>query len=271
MKVGDAKVTQAEFDQFYSDLEGQGGEDADLTREKAAQQYATALMLSQGAVANHLDTSPEVERQLKVDRIQILSNAEYARLEKQAKPTPEEISQYYSAHLSDYDEVSLRRIYVWKKREGGNTKGLTPEEARARAQAIRQALESGGDPKKLTQGSDDSIDIEPITLQRGEVSQPLRQAAFEGKVGEWSEILDTPDALVLVQVVKRWQRSLAEVTPLIERRLKAQKMRAILEENRKNAGVWMDESYFESKKAPESAAKKPVSSAVAETEGKHKQ
>ena len=93
-------------------LEAQQGP-ADLSRKAIGDNYASLLMLSQQALANHLESSPEVIRQLALDRTQILSNAEFARLKAQAKPTPEEIRAYYSAHLDDYDVVQLRRLFIW--------------------------------------------------------------------------------------------------------------------------------------------------------------
>ena len=85
-------------------------------------------MLSQQAVANHLDSSPEVIRQLALDRNQILSNAEFARLKDQAKPTAEEISAYYSAHWMTTTLVDIRRVFIWSHAEGAkDSHGLTPQ------------------------------------------------------------------------------------------------------------------------------------------------
>src|SRR5215469_4148573 len=95
LKVGKVQVTQADFETMVSDLEALQGT-ADLNPKAVADSYSQLLMLSQQAVANHLDSSPEVLRQLALDRQQILSNAEFARLKSQAKPTPEQVSAYYS-------------------------------------------------------------------------------------------------------------------------------------------------------------------------------
>ena len=136
-------MTQAQFEAIISTLEAQQGP-ADLSREAIGENYASLLVLSQQAVANHLDTTPDVVRQLAIDRTQILSNAEFASLKAQSKPTPEEISAYYSAHLDDYDMVQVRRIFVFKK--GGpakNAKGVDPAQAKPLADAIRSGLRVG--------------------------------------------------------------------------------------------------------------------------------
>jgi hypothetical protein len=244
LKVGDVQVTQAQFETMVSDLEAQQGA-ADLSREAIGENYASLLMLSQRAVANHLDSSPQVIRQLALDRTQILSNAEYARLKAQAAPTPADIRAYYEAHLADYDVVDVRRVFIWKKDGGANEqRGLSAKDAQALATAIRQAYASGGDGAKLIRDSKDAVlDLEAISFQRGELPAQM-EVAFNLKDGEWTELDNNPGNLVLLQVVKHSRRPLKEVSPQIEKKVLAQKLKAEMDEVKKKTGVWMDEEYF---------------------------
>jgi hypothetical protein len=238
---------------MVKDLEAQQGA-ADLSLRTLGENFASLFMLSQQAVANHLETSPEVIRQLAIDRTQILSNAEFARLKTEAKPTPEQIKAYYTAHLADYDVVQLRRLFIWKVGEGSSHKeGLTPADAKALAQAIQQAYATGGDPRKLIHDSNTVVlDAEPITFLRGELPPKMDEAAFSmTKDGEWLEFENTPDALVYFQLVKRDRRDLKEVSQSIEKTLLAQKLRAELDDLKKQSGIWLDPQYFGNAK-PES-------------------
>ena len=129
------QVTEAEFESRIGDIEGQGDGDSDKAgptdkeRRRLGDDYASVLMLSQRAVADHLDASPEISRKLAVARIQILSDAAFAKLMDQAKPTSAEISEYYNAHLSDYDEVQIRRLFIWKlSPTSKNRRGLPPDD-----------------------------------------------------------------------------------------------------------------------------------------------
>jgi PPIC-type PPIASE domain len=259
IKVGDAQVTQAQFETMVSDLEAQQGP-ADLTRQAIGNNFAQLLMLSQQAVANHLDTSPEVIRQLALDRSQILSNAEFARLKSQATPTAEEISAYYAAHLDDYDTVELRRIFIWSHADGSKDgHALSPQAAAALAAQVRQALASGGDTQKVIHETphdpnDVMVDPQLLTFQRGELPIKMEQATFPLKEGGWTEFNDSPGTYVFLQVVKRGRRDLKDVSPQIEKKLQAQKLKDELSDLKKKTGVWMDEAYF----AP--AAKTPGSS-----------
>ena len=254
LRVGNQQVTQAEFESRIGEFETQeneGGEGEkeekdDKDRRSLGDDYASVLMLSQRAVANHLDQTPEVARQLAVDRLQILSDAEFNRLLSEAKPTPEEISAYYNAHLSDFDEVKVRRLFIWKKRADGN--GLSAADARARADAILQASKAGKDTQALADEFKDShigmIDPQPLTFPHGELRPKMEAVAFGLKDGEWGEIEDTPDSIILVQLVGRARQSLQYASSRVEKRLQGQKLQAKLDELKKKTGIWMDQEYF---------------------------
>ncbi len=249
LKVGDVQVTQAQFEAVIGALEAQQGP-ADLSRRALGDNYASLLMLSQQAVAHHLDSSPAVLQQLAIDRTQILSNAEFTRLKAEAKPTPEQISAYYNAHLEDYDTLQLRRVFIWKTGPGStHDRGVSPEEAKTLGDAIRQAYAAGNDPHKLIRDPETVVlDNEPLTFQRGELPEKMQQVAFAiQQPGEWSVMDDTPDALVLIQLVSRGRRDINDVSPQIEKKLQGEALREELEGLKKKSGIWMDEAYFASK------------------------
>ena len=260
LKVGNQQVTQAEFETMVRDLEAQQGP-ADLSRKAIGDNYASLLMLSQQAVAHNLESSPEVIRQLALDRTQILSNAEFARLKEQAKPTPEEISAYYNAHLADYDVVQIRRLFIWKKT--GTSKdaaGVNPQDAKPLADAIRQALATGNDPTKLIHDNTSVVlDVQPLPFQRGELPPKMEEAAFALKPGEWTVFEDSPTQLVLLQGVSRSRRDLKEVSSQIEKKLQAQKLKDELADVKKNAGIWMDEQYFAPPQKPVAGTQPKIS------------
>jgi hypothetical protein len=249
LKVGNTQLTQADFESYVSTLEAQQGP-ADLSRQAIGENYSSLLMLSQQAVAHHLESSPEVIRQLAIDRTQILSNAEFARLKLQAKPTPEEISAYYSAHLDDYDVVEVRRIFIWKKQEGSDAgRGMSSADAHTLAEGIQLAYASGRDPRSLiTDPNSVVLDAEPLAFRRGELPEKMAKPAFTIKPGEWVVLDDTPGTLVLLQLVKRYRRDLKEVSPLIEKKLQAEKLEVELDDLKKKSGIWMDQAYFASQK-----------------------
>jgi parvulin-like peptidyl-prolyl isomerase len=259
LKVGDVQVTEAEFESRIAAIEPLADPDKDSAtekdRRKLGDDYASVLMLSQQAVANHLDSSPEVSRQLAIARMQVLSDAEFESLMRQATPSSEEISQYYSAHLSDYDEVQIRRLFIWKQRDNSKTAPvLSSQAARASADQIRKEYASGTDVKKLSEdvrrSGEGILDPEPLTFPRGELPPQFEKVAFTLKEGEWSEVEDTPARLLLVQLVKRDRQQLGQVSERIEKNLQGEKMQALLDDLKKKAGIWMDQQYFGTAVAP---------------------
>jgi parvulin-like peptidyl-prolyl cis-trans isomerase-like protein len=276
IKVGGVQVTEAEFESTIGDIEPQRDPDKaeapGKNRRRLGDDYASVLMLSQQAVADHLDSSPEVRRQLEVARLQILSDAQFATLMSQTKASPEEISRYYDAHLSDFDRVQLRRLFIWKVGGGSkNTRGLPSEDAKARAAAILQASSSDGDPIKLAQVFQDSdlgiFDAQPLTFVRGQLPAKLDKVAFAIKPGQWAEAEDTPDHLILVYLLARDRQPLPEVASLVEKLVQGDKMQAKLDELKKKADIWMDELYFGSgsKVAKDPGEHRPVSQPLSET------
>jgi hypothetical protein len=250
LKVGDIQVTKEEFESRIRDIEpGHAEEGApDKDRQRLGDDYASVLMLSQQALAKHLDSSPEVARQLEIARLQVLSDAEFATLMQQAQPTFAEVSQYYAAHASDYDEVQIRRLFIWKQRENSKPAPvMTSQVARAKADQIRKACASEAAAKKisadLSKSEEGMLDSNPLTFKRGEFPQ-IEKVALSLKEGEWSEVEDTPARLLLIQLVKRDRQQLGQVQSRIEKQLQDQKMQALLNDLKKNAGIWMDEKYF---------------------------
>ena len=273
LKVGQVQVTQADFESRIGDIEPHGDAEkegpTDKDRRKLGDDYASVLMLSEQAVANHLDSSPEVSRQLVVARMQVLSDAEFASLMRQADPTTEEISKYYSAHLFDYDQVQIRRLFIWRRRDDSKDGPvLSLQAARASADRIRQAYAAGTGEKKLaadlSKSGDGMLDPEPITFPRGALSPHMEKVAFALKEGEWSEVEETPAALLLIQLVKRGRQQLGEVSSVIEKELQGQKMQALLDDLKKKAGIWMDEQYFGTAVAPVPGAQLRVSNPPSE-------
>jgi hypothetical protein len=254
LKVGNLQVTQEEFESRIRAIEGPGADPdkegaSAKNRRRLGDDYASVLMLSQQAVANQLESSREVSRQLAVARMQVLSDAEFAALMRQAQPTAEEVSQYYSAHLSDYDVVQIRRLFVWKRRNDSKDGAvLSSQAAGGRAEQIRRRYAAGTSEKKLAavlmKSGEGMLDPEPLAFSRGGLSPEMEKVAFALKEGEWSEAVDTPAATLLIQCVKRDRRPLEKVRSRIEKNLQDETMQALLDDLKKKAGIWMDEQYF---------------------------
>jgi len=263
LKVGAAQVTKGDLDFLISNLNPQGRQALALHgRRPFADWYVNSLVLSQAAESDHLESVPEVRQRIELQRQQLLASAEMEKLRKEVQPSPEEITQYFMAHQPDFERVQMRQFLVRKRPEGSKatSAGLTAEEARAKADAIRKAVTDGTDLKKVSEqfGVPNVvlIDMDPRPIRRHSLPPAMDEVAFSLKDGEVSPPIDMPQAIVLIQVSGHVHPEQKEVAAEIESTLHQQKLEAKLEDLKKKTGVWMDEQYFN---AP--PAKPPVPAA----------
>ena len=265
LKVGDESVTRGEIEGFIQGLSPQ------VKRTLAAQgsrslgdEYVQLLLLSQDALKHHLDSTPAFHQMLALRRRQLLATTEYQEIMRQSVVTPEEISKYFAAHQSDFEEVEVNEVVIRKKSEGADktTPGLTAEEAKNRAEELRKALSSGDDIKKLADKyqvpSVVRVDTEPSPVRRGAMRPDMEKAVFALKEGQVSEVFDVTQYLVLYKVASHKAAELKRgVSAQIENTLQQQKVKSAIDELKKNAKVWLDDSYFTapSQPGPQGAAK----------------
>jgi hypothetical protein len=258
LKVGDKQFTRAEMDVLVGNL-GPQAQRAMATqgRKQLGEQFALIVMLSRQAENHHLDLTPEFTRKLAFQKQQLEAQSAYEEINQQAKVSPEEVQQYYTAHTADYDEISVRQIVVRIKAPApqagaGATPpagpGLSPEEAKTRAAAIRKELAAGTDIKKIMEDfkapGDVIIEADPRKLRHGGMRPEMEKVAFTLKDGEISEPLEVPQALVIFQVTGHSHADLKDVTAEIERKLHQEKIDAAMAEVKKNNALWMDDQYF---------------------------
>lgn len=261
LKVGNQQVTADDVNFVLRTLNAQDQKAvANQGRRPLGEQYALTLLLAQQAAQDHLDATPEFRRQEAWERSQRLAQAEYEKMAQSIKINPEEVGQYYSQHTKDFEQVEIRQVGIRKKAEGAKADlpGLAPQEAEAKADAIRKAITTGTDFQKVsTEFAVPNvvfIDPGPKKLQRGQLSGGLDKEIFALKAGELSQSINTPQSIFFVQVLKHLQPDLKEVRPMIESTLRQERLQAQLGDLKKKSGIWMDEDYFKPAPAASSGA-----------------
>jgi parvulin-like peptidyl-prolyl isomerase len=250
LKVGDASVTQREIEGFIQGLGPQARRNLASQGRRPIDEYVLIVVLSQEALNHHLDSLPAFQEALASQRRQLLAIAEYQEIVRQSPVTPEDISSYFAAHQSEFEEAKVYQVVVRKKPEGAKegTPGFTAEEAKSRAEEIRKALSSGDDPKKVAEKYQlpnvIRVDAEPEIVRRKQLRPDMETAAFELKPGQVSEVFDLGPWLSLIQVVSHQVEELKDVSSRIEGILQQQKISSAMEALKKKANVWVDEAYF---------------------------
>ncbi len=251
LRVGGQEVTQADMDFLISTLSPQAQAAIKAQgRAPVGNEYAFLLLLSQRAVADHLDTHASIRKRLALDRMKLLAQAEYQNLAEHIQVSPAEVSQYFIAHKHDFDEADIREILIRKKAGDApaNSPGLSSADAHAKLEAISKALEAGTDVQQVAKEFDVPnavmVDTQTQTVRKGQLLPTLDKAAFELKTGQVSNPIETPQALVAIQVVDHKQPDLSDVSKEIDNILRQQKLGAQMANLKKSANIWMDPSYF---------------------------
>jgi VWFA-related protein len=267
LKIRDESVTQGQLERFIQGLNPESQRAlASQGRRALGDEFALMLLLSQDALSHHLDSTPVFQETLALRRRQLLATMAYQEVVRQSVVTPEEISKYFAAHQSEFEEVHINEVFIRKKPEGAKegTSGLTAEEAKTRAEEIRKALSSGDDPTKVAEKYQVPdlvrVDAQPYFVRRGTLRADMDKVAFELKDGQVSEVFDVGQALVFFKVASHKAGELKNLSSQIENTLRQQKVKSTLEALKKNANIWMDDGYFAapSQAGPQGAAKPPV-------------
>jgi len=262
LKVGATEVKASEIDTLFHELLGSRKLGMNSQgKQHVAELYVRMALLYQLAFDEHLEESPALKSRLELQRKRLLAEAEYSKLQNQAQASAQEVASYYSEHQPDFDTVEIREFVVRKQTKDaeGNVTGLIPELARTKAEAVRQALESGKSPEQVAQEfADESnnvllVDPKSRTLRRSEMVPALRDATFATNAGHVTSPIDTPEAMLVALVLSHGHLSEEQAAHGIEKVLLQQRIDARLDQLKKAAGIWMDEGYFNKDESAESA------------------
>lgn len=271
-EAGGRKMTRAEFDALMSNLPAnlrqQLGADSAENRRRLAEQLGEIMSYAAEARRLHVEDKPGVKVQLFLQQESTLASLLYQHLVETSRPGEEQLKTWYGAHQGDFETATARHILVRFQgsrvplREG--QKDLTPEEALARAEALRQRIVKGEDFAAVARvESDDSGSGKNGgdlgTFGRGRMIPEFEEAVFSIPVGEVSPPVKTQFGYHLIQVQKRGAQPFEEVRANIEKRLATEAADKTMQELKAKGRVFLDESYFgkAGQARPAAAAKPP--------------
>jgi len=113
-------------------------------RRQFANRYVNALIMSQKAHEMGLDQGPKFDQRMKLARIQILSQELSQSIqEKASQISDDDIKDYYEKNKAEFEEASLRRIYIPKVQQPPASKvKLSQAEEDKRAKAGEMAMKA---------------------------------------------------------------------------------------------------------------------------------
>lgn len=254
LTIGSEKMTAAEFDEFVESLPEQYRMAArGPAKRQLVEQLISLKTLSQEARRRKLDQSASFKKQMAFQADNLLAGALFRDLSANISVDDAAARKYFEDHRNEYEEVKARHILIRMKGSAmplnGGKPELTDEEALAKAKAIRAKLAAGADFAELAKvESDDTTSGanggDLGSFKHGQMVPPFEQAAFSLPVGAVSEPVKTQFGYHLIKVESRTSKTLEEVRPEMEQKLKPDLARQAVEKLRKETKVEVDEGYF---------------------------
>lgn len=218
-------------------------------RRQIAEQFVNLFELSNAGARAGLEKDPKVQERLKLSRIQVLGNAYMEKVRDQ--PVSESaIDAFYKANASQFDEVTLKRVYV-PKPAPAEGKPVDEAASKALAQKIRDRAAAGEDFEKLQKEAYDEVSNKgtppPSDLgakRRGSLPPKHEDDVFKLKVGEVSPPYDEQSGFFIYKVEKKGEAPLDAVKPEIEKRLQEEKTKEALAKLKDSITPVFNEAYF---------------------------
>ncbi len=247
-------MTKSQFEAFVAVLPEQLQATATgPNKRKFAEQLADMKALALEARRRKLDQSPDVKLRIALQVDNTLAGEMFRTINNEVKVDDAAVKSYYEEHKSEYEQVKASHILIRFK---GSTvplrpgeKDLTEEEALAKAKALHDQLAKGADFAALAKAeSDDTGSGEKGgslgTFGHGRMVPVFEQAAFSLPVGQISEPLKSQFGYHIIKVEERTAKTIDEMRPQIETRLKPELARKAADEIKKTIPITIDESYF---------------------------
>ena len=260
LTIGNEKITEAQFDDMINAVPEQYRQYARGAGKRSfAEQIVQVKVLSQEAQKRRLDQDPKLRDELAFQHQNLLAQAMFLSLQDTAKVDDAAVEKYYNEHKNDYEVLKARHILIRVKgapmQAIAGKPELPDEEALAKAQAIRKRITGGEDFAVIAKADSDDAGSGAQggglgEFKKGMMVPPFETAAFAARVNEITEPVKTPFGYHLIQVQSHATKSLAEVRPDIEKKLRPEIARAEVDNLRKGATVQMDDGFFGPPPAP---------------------
>jgi len=239
-------------------------------KKQFAEDYLRMKLLAAEGIKSGVDKSPDVVKQLDLLKENLVAQEELKRLDSSITVSDADLKKAYESNKKDYEQVKARHILIALKGSPAAQKGkkeLTDAEAKAKADALRNAIVSGK-AKFEDVAKKDSDDTESGknggelgTFGRGQMVPEFEQAAFSAKIGDVTPVVKTQFGYHIIRVDEHASTPFEQVKPALEKTLKQKKLRDTLDAMKDSVKPTYDETYF----APPAKAEAPVAAPKTQT------
>jgi hypothetical protein len=224
--------------------------------------YVRLVAAAGEAQRRHVEADPEVAEQIrtqeKLVRMQVLANALYRSVEKQANDVPAaELEKYYVDHPDDYKKEEVLRVYIPKTPSAVNGQTADLEILRAMAEDVRKRALAGEDFDSLQKDVFVNLGIRSVPpATKVTVTKLTKLPAPERPVlgletGHVSDVVETAVSFVVLKMESRSVIAPESAKADIVESLRHERMQAQIREIAENGKTQFNLSYLDLPAAPD--------------------
>jgi peptidyl-prolyl cis-trans isomerase C len=253
LTVGDETMTVGQYNQLVDALPEQYQATArGAGKRQVVEQLINLKAMAQEARRRKLDQDPGYKAQVAFQSENILASVLFRDMSANMKIENADVQKYYDEHKSEYERVKARHILIRTKGSAapaGGKKELTDEEALEKTKALRARIVAGEDFAAIAKTESDDTGSgatggELNFFSHGQMVPPFEKAAFALPVGQVSEPVKSQFGYHLILVEKHESKTLDEVRPEIEKKLRPELAKQAVDNLRKQTPVKVDDSFF---------------------------
>jgi len=224
--------------------------------------YARLLAASDLAEQRHLDSNPEVARelqvQLKLARMEVLADSLLREIRKQTEAIPDtEIRKYYTDHQDYFEQAELQRLYLPKSAPDSG-QPLDIEVLKTKAGELQTRAAAGEDFDQLQQDAYKDLGIKATlpptklgSLPRTKFSPDDAKFVFEMQPGVVSPLLESDAAILILKLVGKKTISMEDARTEIETLLMHDRLEQELRDATKSVKAQFNLKYLDMQTAPD--------------------
>jgi peptidyl-prolyl cis-trans isomerase C len=253
LTVGDETMTVGQYNQLVDSLPEQYQATArGAGKRQVVEQLINLKAMAQEARRRKLDQDPGYKAQVAFQSENILASVLFRDMSANLKIENADAQKYYDEHKGEYERVKARHILIRTKGSAapaGGKKELTDEEALEKVKALRARIVAGEDFAAIAKTESDDTGSgatggELNFFSHGQMVPPFEKAAFALPVGQVSEPVKSQFGYHLILVEKHESKTLDEVRPEIEKKLRPELAKQAVDNLRKQTPVKVDDSFF---------------------------
>lgn len=242
------QVSKADFEKLMKALDPNMQPQGRLS---LADQYSKIAVMAAEAKKHNVENDPRSQEIMRFLQMQILANLYNQQIQDKAKDVPQaDIEKYYNDHKNEFEEVTLRRIYI-PRNVPADAKKLSDAERAALGNDIDKRAKAGEDFNALQKEVFDKLAIKssppPTDMgaqRRTSFSAEEGAVIFDLGAGQVSDIVATPIGDFVYKVVSKRTLSLDEAKTDILTNLQRQRYNTALGAIFAPVSVKLNTDYF---------------------------